>query len=468
MSDVSVFSVCRLPAGHCDKQPFFSLDDFNVVYDKNVDAGTATVTVSWIDSGKYTEFDPVTKEFTITPKPITVTWTDVGPFTANGQPQSPKASIDAAELVVPEGSELKDPCTVNVEGAQSAAGNYTATAVFSNSNYMAVEGTGTKTFTINPAPSPSPSHSGGGGGGTTTYTITVNDTANGSTKSSAKSAARNATVTITPTPAATYMVGSVSVVDKSNKAVDVEAASNGTYTFKMPASNVTVTTTFVKDPSADPNNDPSQGQDTIRNYSKDFEKCDDTHYENCPINQYPDASATAWYHDGVHFCIENGIMRGYDDGHFYPTKETTRAQLVQVLYNIAGQPNVTSDKSYSDVNAGDWFYKAVQWATKNDIVSGYNDGKFRPNDPITREQVARVLMGYAKFLGYDTSATSDLKGYTDTNTVSNWATEYVQWAVGAGVYCGPMGSQNLLAANGDTVRSELATMMMNFCTKLAK
>ena len=161
-------------------------------------------------------------------------------------------------------------------------------------------------------------------------------------------------------------------------------------------------------------------------------------------------------------------MRGYDDGHFYPTKETTRAQLVQVLYNIAGQPNVTSDKSYSDVNAGDWFYKAVQWATKNDIVSGYNDGKFRPNDPITREQVARVLMGYAKFLGYDTSATSDLKGYTDTNTVSNWATEYVQWAVGAGVYCGPMGSQNLLAANGNTVRSELATMMMNFCTKLAK
>ena len=264
------------------------------------------------------------------------------------------------------------------------------------------------------------------------------------------------------------MVGSVSVVDKSNKDVDVEAASNGTYTFKMPASNVTVTTTFVKDPSADPNNDPSQGQDTIRNYSKDFEKCDDTHYENCPINQYPDASATAWYHDGVHFCIENGIMRGYDDGHFYPTKETTRAQLVQVLYNIAGQPNVTSDKSYSDVNAGDWFYKAVQWATKNDIVSGYNDGKFRPNDPITREQVARVLMGYAKFLGYDTSATSDLKGYTDTNTVSSWATEYVQWAVGAGVYCGPMGSQNLLAANGDTVRSELATMMMNFCTKLAK
>ena len=129
-------------------------EDFNVVYDKNVDAGTATVTVSWIDSGKYTEFDPVTKEFTITPKPITVTWTDVGPFTANGQPQSPKASIDAAELVVPEGSELKDPCTVNVEGAQSAAGNYTATAVFSNSNYMAVEGTGTKTFTINPAPSP--------------------------------------------------------------------------------------------------------------------------------------------------------------------------------------------------------------------------------------------------------------------------------------------------------------------------
>ena len=328
---------------------------------------------------------------------------------------------------------------------------------------------------------PSGGGTGGGGGGSSIPTATVDKTVtngsagvkaeNGKNYANSVSVSAGKTVIVSTTPAANYMTEGVTVTygsGNNKKTVPVAKNSDGTYSFTMPSSSVTVTPVFVPDPNADPENDPSTAQDTIRNYSKDFEKCDDTHYENCPINQYPDASATAWYHDGVHFCIENGIMRGYDDGHFYPTKETTRAQLVQVLYNIAGQPNVTSDKSYSDVNAGDWFYKAVQWATKNDIVSGYNDGKFRPNDPITREQVARVLMGYAKFLGYDTSATSDLKGYTDTNTVSNWATEYVQWAVGAGVYCGPMGSQNLLAANGNTVRSELATMMMNFCTKLAK
>jgi hypothetical protein len=298
-------------------------------------------------------------------------------------------------------------------------------------------------------------------------TVKAENSKQGSTKISVSGGTK---VIVTPTPAATYMVGSITAKDAKNNNVAV-SYENGTYSLIMPKSNVTVTATFVKDPNADQNNDPSKAQETIRNYSKDYADCEDQNFVNCPMKKFDDTKIitdTTWYHDGVHYCLENGIMKGYPDDRFRPEAITTRAQLVQVLYNIAGEPNVISDKHYNDVSRSDWFYAPIQWATKNEIVSGYTNGNFGPNDPITREQVVRILMGFAKFLGYDTSATSDLKGYTDTNTVSSWATEYVQWAVGAGVYCGPNGSKTLLAANGNAVRDELATMMMNFCTKLAK
>ena len=373
-------------------------------------------------------------------------------------------------------SESADGTFTSTIPQKSAAGTYNVYYKVqgdANHNDTAVAGPIPVTVTSN---SSGGGGGGGGGGGSTSYTVTAASTPNGSAsvKSGNNSGASisvssGASVVVTPTPAANYKVDTVTATyGAKNTSVTLTDNKDGTYQFKMPNGNVTVTATFVKDPDADPNNDPTTAQETIKDYSKDYEKCDQENNTNCPMNAYDDADPEEWYHDGVHYCIENKIMQGYDDGFFYPDKATTRAQLVQVLYNIAGQPKVTSDKSYSDVKAGAWYYAAIQWASKNDIVSGYNDGKFRPDDPITREQIARILMGFAKYLGYDTSATSDLKGYDDVSTVSSWATEYVKWAVGAGVYCGPEGSNTLLGANGNTIRSELATMMMNFCTKLAK
>ena len=147
-------------------------------------------------------------------------------------------------------------------------------------------------------------------------------------------------------------------------------------------------------------------------------------------------------------------MTGVSDTAFAPEATTTRAIIVSML---ARMENVTSaaDAGFTDVAADDWYATAVNWAAANGIVNGISDDTFAPNDPITREQLAAMLMNYAQWKGQDTSARADLSGYSDAP--STWASEAVQWAVAEGLLAGVTDDE--LQPQGQATRAQVAAII---------
>ena len=129
------------------------------------------------------------------------------------------------------------------------------------------------------------------------------------------------------------------------------------------------------------------------------------------------------------------------------------------------EPTVSGNAGYSDLTQ-DWYKDAVLWATQNSVVNGYGNGKFGPDDPITREQFATILYRYSEFKGYDTSDRNDLKSYTDAGKVSNWALNGVQWANATGLMTGR--TPTTLVPTGTATRAEAATLIYRFCENIAK
>ena len=188
----------------------------------------------------------------------------------------------------------------------------------------------------------------------------------------------------------------------------------------------------------------------------------------CPIWPFTDASTTAWYHDGVHYCIDEGLMEGYGNGLFGPNDTLSRAQLCQILYNMEGQPAVTGESAFTDVADGAWYFDAVTWAASEGIATGYGDGTYGPDDSITREQLAAILYRYASYKGYDVSVGEDtnILSYADALDVSEWAIPAMQWACGSGVIEGV--TDSTLVPQGNATRAQAATMLMRFCETVAK
>ena len=188
--------------------------------------------------------------------------------------------------------------------------------------------------------------------------------------------------------------------------------------------------------------------------------------ESCPLAAFSDLDSTAWYHDGIHFCIENGMMNGMGDGLFAPSGTTSRAMIVTVLYRLEGKPDVTAENPFTDVADGQWCTDAVIWAAENKIVEGFGDGTFRPNAPITREQLTAVFYRYAQSKGQGfTGMWYFLLDYPDAAEVSFWADEAMHWCVMNGIINGKDGK---LVPGGDASRAEAATMLMRYCTKIAE
>ena len=113
--------------------------------------------------------------------------------------------------------------------------------------------------------------------------------------------------------------------------------------------------------------------------------------DSCPLGAFGDLTAAAWYHDGVHYCLENGLMRGASGGKFLPDGSTTRAQLVTILWRLEGSPETTGAVRFNDTAGGAWYTEAVRWAAGCGVVKGYDNGCFGPNDAVTREQMAAIL-----------------------------------------------------------------------------
>ena len=183
---------------------------------------------------------------------------------------------------------------------------------------------------------------------------------------------------------------------------------------------------------------------------------------DCVMAKFPDLVLTEWYHDGVHFCIEEELMNGMDTGDFQPGGNTTRAQLVTILYREAGSPDVSDvTEPFSDVVDSDWFYKAVVWAYNNGVVNGTSDTTFSPNDNVTREQVATILYRYSG----SPMGTGDLSVFPDVNTVSAYAVPALTWAVGEGLINGvAKDGVSTLDPTGNATRAQIATILMRYLT----
>ena len=172
---------------------------------------------------------------------------------------------------------------------------------------------------------------------------------------------------------------------------------------------------------------------------------------------FTDVPANHWAQAAIQYVYAGGFMTGVSDSEFAPEATTTRAMIVSML---ARMENVTSaaDAGFADVTASDWYATAVNWAAANGIVNGISDDTFAPNDPITREQLAAMLMNYAQYKGMDVSARADLSTYTDQP--SAWATETMSWAVAEGLITGVTSDQ--LQPQGQATRAQVAAILERF------
>ena len=193
--------------------------------------------------------------------------------------------------------------------------------------------------------------------------------------------------------------------------------------------------------------------------------------DSCPLGAFGDLTATAWYHDGVHYCLENGLMRGVSGGKFLPDGSTTRAQLVTILWRLEGSPETTGAVRFGDTADGAWYTEAVRWAVGCGVVKGYDNGCFGPDDAVTREQMAAILYRYAQHKGYDVSAGEDtnILSFDDAFAVSEYAIPAMQWACGSGMVHGiARDGRMLLAPRDTTTRAQTATLLMRFQSAFAK
>ena len=287
----------------------------------------------------------------------------------------------------------------------------------------------TETFTYT---KPSSGSSGGSSSGKTTYKVTTSAVNNGGVNASPSTAEKGATITITLSPDKGYTLGKLTVTDGSGKTVSTVKKSDTVYTFTMPASAVTVGVSYVK--------------------------ADETPSET----GYSDVSANDWFASAVDYVTDKGMMNGTGTNTFGPKANTTRGMVVTVLYRLENEPS-TAAASFTDVASGAYYANAVAWANANGIVSGYGNGKFGPNDKVTREQLAAILYRYAQYKKYDVSVGEDtnIMDFDDVRQISSYAVPAIQWACGAGVMSGK--STYTLDPKGDATRAEVAAMLMRFC-----
>ena len=178
-----------------------------------------------------------------------------------------------------------------------------------------------------------------------------------------------------------------------------------------------------------------------------------------------------WAYPGIQYCVTHGIMGGMGDGTFAPTGTTTRAQIVQILYNLEGTPAVSGTTPFTDLTAN-WYKPAILWAYQNNVVAGTSPTTFAPDQPVTREQIAVILTQYMfHVLKMERTWTpADLSTFPDGAQVSSWAKEAMQDAVALGLINGTKAPDGkvYLDPQGSAARQQVATILMNFCQNVKK
>ncbi len=172
-----------------------------------------------------------------------------------------------------------------------------------------------------------------------------------------------------------------------------------------------------------------------------------------------------WALDAIRYAYENKLFNGVSDTEFAPNMTMTRGMLVTVLYRLESELETAASADFTDVDAEQWYAKAVAWAAENEIVKGYGS-TFGPNDLVTREQMATILLRYATWKQYDTTADKSLSDYADYAEISGWATAALEWANAEGLILGR--TETTIVPQGDATRAEVATILMRFIEKFAK
>lgn len=297
-----------------------------------------------------------------------------------------------------------------------AAGNATITA-------KAGEKTATCAVTVT-NPSNSGSSSGGGGSSTPRYAVTVPDkTENGSLSVSSKNAKRGSDVTITATPDKGYEVGDIVAKDVKGNKLTLKDNGDGTYTFTMPASKVTIEATFAEKQADEP---------------------------VAPEKLFADVSAEEYYYEAVKWASENGVTGGIGENLFGAKLPCTRAQIVTFLWRAAGSPEPKGMSGFVDVSADAYYAKAVAWAVEEGIVSGTSATTFNPDAVCTRAQSVAFL--YRAF----GEKVNKAAGFSDVSADAYYA-DAVAWAVENGVASGIGGG--LFAPDQDCARGQIVAFL---------
>ena len=355
---------------------------------------------------------------------------------------SPQKVIVLPEGYLPEGFEL---CRVERPGGD---GIFTAAAQGKQVVYLESDerlfGAAPSLLLCSPEDRPqepepeNPTHTGSGSSGSPSFSVSLDDGdigEGGSVTADSKRAARGDTIVLTVSPDEGYVLEQLTVKNESGTELKLTDMGDGKFSFTMPAGDVSVLASFVKE----------QAQEAVLPFT--------------------DVKEGAWYYDAVAYVYDKGMMTGVTDTTFEPDATTTRGMIVTMLYRLEGEPAVDNAAAFADVAAGAWYEKAVAWASQNEIVNGYGDDLFGPNDAITREQMAAILFRYAQYKGLEAvTLEENLGAFEDAGQISEYAVQAFNWAVGQHLITGV--TDTTLEPQSSATRAQVATILMRYCEAL--
>ena len=178
---------------------------------------------------------------------------------------------------------------------------------------------------------------------------------------------------------------------------------------------------------------------------------------------FRDVSEKDWFYDDVAYVYRNGYMEGVSSTKFAPNQNTTRAQIVTILWRLTGEPRATKSNKFNDVSSSAYYDKAVSWAVEAGVVNGFDAKTFKPNDYVTREQLAAILYRYAEYMNLSTRGASNLTKYDDYYQIGTWARDAMAWANYHGLINGV--SYTRIDPKGCATRAQVAAILHRFAVE---
>ena len=175
---------------------------------------------------------------------------------------------------------------------------------------------------------------------------------------------------------------------------------------------------------------------------------------------FADVAQDAWFSTAVQFSASRELFSGVGEGRFAPQDSMSRAMLVTVLYQLENRPQTANAGSFSDVAQDAWYHDAALWAQEQGITGGSGDGSFSPNASISRESLALMLYRSAQSLGVAGKQGQNLDGFADHGSVSPWAKQAMEWAYANGILSG--NDKGQLTPQADSSRAEVSAMLSRF------